>query len=59
MTVEKGVPLRNLRVLAVGSEFPNAENHTRAQRMEKRRVAVKIYALNLSAQPGQPTAQVR
>ena len=59
MTVEKGVPLRNLRVLGVGSDFPNAANHTRAQRKENRRVDVKIYALNLSAQPGQPTAQVR
>ena len=59
ITVEKGMPLRNVRVLGVGSEFPNAENRTRAQRKENRRVDVKIYSLNLSAEQTQPTAQLR
>jgi outer membrane protein OmpA-like peptidoglycan-associated protein len=51
LTVDKNVPLRNVRELGVGSEFPNAENATRAQRKENRRVDVKIYSLNLSGQP--------
>jgi outer membrane protein OmpA-like peptidoglycan-associated protein len=51
LTVEKDVPLRNVRELGVGSDFPNAENRTRAQRKENRRVDVKIYSLNLSGQP--------
>ena len=56
ITVDKGIPLRNVRVLGVGSDFPSAANHTRAQRKENRRVDVKIYSLNLSAQS---TAQLR
>jgi len=48
LTVEKNVPLRNVRELGVGSDFPNAENKTRADRKENRRVDVKIYALNLT-----------
>jgi len=52
LTVDKNVPLRNVRELGVGSEFPNAENRTRAQRKENRRVDVKIYSLNLNGQPG-------
>ena len=52
LTIEKNIPLRDVRELGVGSEFPNAENKTRAQRKENRRVDVKIYALNLNGQPG-------
>lgn len=52
LTVDKNIPLRDVRELGVGAEFPNAENHTRAQRKENRRVDVKIYALNLNGQPG-------
>jgi outer membrane protein OmpA-like peptidoglycan-associated protein len=52
LTVDKNVPLRNVRELGVGSEFPNAENRTRAQRKENRRVDVKIYSLNLNGQAG-------
>lgn len=51
LTVDKNIPLRNVRELGVGPDFPNAENRTRAQRKENRRVDVKIYALNLSGQP--------
>ncbi len=50
LTVDKNIPLRDVRELGVGAEFPNAENHTRAQRKENRRVDVKIYALNLNGQ---------
>lgn len=56
ITVQKGIPLRNVRVLGVGSEFPSAVNRTRAQRHENRHVDVKIYSLNLDAQV---TAEVR
>ena len=59
ITVEKGLPLRNVRVLGVGSESPNAENRTRSQRKENRRVDVKIYSWNLSSQPVQSTAELR
>jgi outer membrane protein OmpA-like peptidoglycan-associated protein len=52
LTVEKNLPLRDVRELGVGAEFPNAENGTRAQRKENRRVDVKIYALNLNGQAG-------
>jgi len=52
LAVEKNIPLRNIRMLGVGSDFPNADNKTRAARKENRRVDVKIYALNLSGQPG-------
>jgi len=48
LTVEKNIPLREVRQLGVGSDFPNATNKTRAERKENRRVDVKVYALNLS-----------
>lgn len=51
LAVEKNIPLRDVRELAVGSEFPNADNKTRAARKENRRVDVKIYSLNLTGQP--------
>jgi|ERR1051326_1052972 outer membrane protein OmpA-like peptidoglycan-associated protein len=51
LTVEKNIPLRDVRMLGVGAEFPNADNKTRAARKENRRVDVKIYALNITGQP--------
>jgi outer membrane protein OmpA-like peptidoglycan-associated protein len=48
LAVEKNIPLRDVRELGVGSEFPNADNKTRAARKENRRVDVKIYSLNLT-----------
>jgi outer membrane protein OmpA-like peptidoglycan-associated protein len=48
LTVEKNVPLRAIRVLGVGSEFPNADNNTREARAENRRVDIKVYALDLT-----------
>jgi len=41
------VPVRKIHVVAIGSEDPNAENKTRADRKENRRVDVRVYALNL------------
>jgi OmpA-OmpF porin, OOP family len=54
LAVEHNVPLRSIRMLGVGSEFPEADNKTRAARKENRRVDVKIYTLDLS---GQTTAE--
>src|SRR5579884_988781 len=48
LSVEHNIPLRDIRELGVGSEFPNADNHTRAARKENRRVDVKVYALQLN-----------
>jgi len=55
LTVDKNIPLRDVRTLGVGSEFPNADNKTRAARKENRRVDVKIYALNITGQPSSQT----
>jgi OmpA-OmpF porin, OOP family len=49
MTVEHNVPLRDVRHLGIGADFPNAVNKTREDRKNNRRVDVKIYALDLSA----------
>jgi OOP family OmpA-OmpF porin len=50
LTVEHNIPLRNIRELGVGSEFPNAENKTRDDRKQNRRVDIKVYALDLTGQ---------
>jgi hypothetical protein len=54
LAVEKSIPLRSIRELGAGSDFPNADNKTRAARKENRRVDVKIYALDVT---GQATAE--
>ena len=57
LAVEKNIPLRDIRELGVGSDFPNADNRTRASRKENRRVDVKVYALDLTGTgQGQPTS---
>jgi outer membrane protein OmpA-like peptidoglycan-associated protein len=48
------VPPRKIHVVAIGSEDPNAENSTRAERKENRRVDVRVYSLNLNASNNQP-----
>jgi outer membrane protein OmpA-like peptidoglycan-associated protein len=40
---------RKIHVVAIGSEDPNADNKTRADRKENRRVDVRVYSLNLNA----------
>jgi len=47
LSVEHNVPLRSIRELGAGSDFPNADNKTRAARKENRRVDVKIYQLDV------------
>jgi len=48
LAVEHNIPLRSIRELGVGSDFPDADNKTRAARKENRRVDVKIYSLDIS-----------
>jgi outer membrane protein OmpA-like peptidoglycan-associated protein len=48
LAVEHSIPLRSIRELGVGADFPDADNKTRAARKENRRVDVKIYMLDLS-----------
>lgn len=50
LAVEHSVPLRSIRELGVGSDFPDANNKTRDDRKENRRVDVKIYMLDVSGQ---------
>jgi outer membrane protein OmpA-like peptidoglycan-associated protein len=64
LAVEHNVPLRSIRELGVGSDFPDANNKTRDDRKENRRVDVKIYMLDVTGQaqasnaaPGSTSAQ--
>ena len=50
LAVEHNIPLRSIRQLGAGSDFPDANNKTRAARKENRRVDVKIYSLDLTGQ---------
>ncbi|HEX5229332.1 MAG TPA: OmpA family protein [Bryobacteraceae bacterium] len=48
LAVEHNIPLRSIRELGVGSDFPDAANKTREERKENRRVDVKIYQLDVA-----------
>jgi outer membrane protein OmpA-like peptidoglycan-associated protein len=48
LAVEHNIPLRSIRELGVGSDFPDANNKTREDRKENRRVDVKIYTLDIT-----------
>jgi outer membrane protein OmpA-like peptidoglycan-associated protein len=48
LAVEHNVPLRAIREVGAGEDFPNANNRTVAARKENRRVDVKIYTRELS-----------
>jgi len=50
LAVEHNIPLRAIREVGAGSDFPNADNKTREARKENRRVEVKIYSLDLSGE---------
>jgi outer membrane protein OmpA-like peptidoglycan-associated protein len=50
LAVEHNIPLRSIRELGAGADFPNADNKTRAARKENRRVDVKIYSLDVTGQ---------
>ena len=49
LAVEHDIPLRSIRVLGAGADFPDADNKTRAARKENRRVDIKIYTLDLGS----------
>src|SRR5260370_20990636 len=48
LAVEHNVPLRGIREMGVGSDFPDAYNKTRAARAQNRRVDVNRYAQDLT-----------
>ena len=48
LTVNHNIPLRDVRELGVGSDFPDAVNKTRDDRKKNRRVDIKIYALDIN-----------
>ncbi len=48
LAVEHSIPLRSIRELGVGADFPDANNKTREDRKENRRVDVKIYQLDVT-----------
>jgi outer membrane protein OmpA-like peptidoglycan-associated protein len=50
LAVDHSIPLRSIRQLGAGSDFPDADNKTREARKENRRVDVKIYTLDLGGQ---------
>lgn len=52
LTVEKSVPLRRIHTMGVGSDFPDADNKTRAARKENRRVDIKVYSLDVNGGQG-------
>ncbi len=57
LTVSHNIPLRDVRELGVGSEFPDAVNKTRDDRKKNRRVDVKIYTLDVTGNgAGQATS---
>jgi outer membrane protein OmpA-like peptidoglycan-associated protein len=53
LAVEHNVPLRSIRELGVGSDFPDANNKTREDRKENRRVDVKVYQLDVTGAAAQ------
>ncbi len=57
LSVEHSIPLRSIRELGAGSDFPEADNRTRDARKENRRVDVKIYSLDLNGVVQQATAK--
>jgi outer membrane protein OmpA-like peptidoglycan-associated protein len=56
LAVEHDIPLRSIRQLGAGADFPDADNKTRAARKENRRVDVRIYTLDLGGDTASVTA---
>jgi outer membrane protein OmpA-like peptidoglycan-associated protein len=55
LTIDHSIPLRKIHDVGAGSDFPDADNKTRAARKENRRVDIKVYTLDETAQ-GSPTS---
>ena len=58
LAVEHNIPLRSIRELGVGADFPDANNKTREARKENRRVDVKIYTLDVTGTEAQASNTV-
>jgi len=56
LTIDHNIPLRKIHDVGAGSDFPDADNKTRAARKENRRVDIKVYTLDEAAQGGTPTS---
>ena len=57
LAVEHNIPLRSIRELGAGSDFPDADNKTAEARKENRRVDIRIYQLDLTGQATATKAQ--
>jgi outer membrane protein OmpA-like peptidoglycan-associated protein len=57
LSVDHDIPLRDIRLVGAGAEFPNAVNKTRADRKNNRRVDLKIYALDVTGKAQASTSQ--
>jgi outer membrane protein OmpA-like peptidoglycan-associated protein len=49
LVVQHSVPLRSIRELGAGADFPHADNQTPSARQQNRRVDLKIYSLDIEA----------
>ncbi len=56
LTIDHNIPLRKIHDVGAGSDFPDADNKTRAARKENRRVDIKVYTLDEAG--GTPTSAV-
>jgi outer membrane protein OmpA-like peptidoglycan-associated protein len=48
LAVEHNIPLRGIREVGAGADFPGADNSNRAARKENRRVDIRVYSLDLT-----------
>jgi outer membrane protein OmpA-like peptidoglycan-associated protein len=58
ISVEHNIPLRDIRQLGAGADFPDADNSTRDARKENRRVEVRVYALDLNSGQNAETSSI-
>jgi outer membrane protein OmpA-like peptidoglycan-associated protein len=55
LSIDHNVPLRKIHDVGAGPDFPDANNKTRADRKENRRVDIKVYALDDNGGQNTPT----
>jgi outer membrane protein OmpA-like peptidoglycan-associated protein len=56
LTIDHNIPLRKIHDVGAGPDFPDANNKTRADRKENRRVDIRVYALDETAGQGSSSA---